>query len=140
MALLVLLFIVVPIAELVVIVQVGQSLGILATIALLIAVSVVGAWMVKFQGIVLFARARAKLARGEMPDDELIAGMAVLFAGALMLTPGFITDALGLALLIPPIRAVLIGFVRRRFRGRVQNSTDGPFEGGFLEGNGWEAE
>jgi UPF0716 protein FxsA len=139
-ALLVLLFIVVPIAELVVIIQVGQSMGVLTTVLLLIVVSVVGAWMVKFQGIVLLARARSKMARGEMPDDELIAGIAVLFAGALMLTPGFITDAVGLALLISPIRAVLIGFVRRRFRGRVQNVTDMPFDDNFLDGDGWEAE
>ncbi len=120
MAVLVLLFIVVPIAELFVIIQVGQSLGVLSTILLLIAVSVVGAWMVKFQGVLVLMRAREKLARGEMPNDELISGLAILIAGALMLTPGFLTDAVGIALMIPPIRAVLVAFVRRRFRGRVQ--------------------
>jgi len=119
-AVLVLLFIVVPIAELFVIIQVGQSLGVLSTILLLIAVSVVGAWMVKFQGVLVLMRAREKLARGEMPNDELISGLAILIAGALMLTPGFLTDAVGIALMIPPIRAVLVAFVRRRFRGRVQ--------------------
>lgn len=135
MAVLVLLFIVVPIAELAVIIQVGQSVGVLATIGLLIAVSIVGAWMVRFQGWSVFRSAQARLARGEMPSDELIAGMAILFAGALMLTPGFITDALGLALLIPPIRKVLIAFVRRRYRGRVQTFGTGP-----LDTDSWESE
>lgn len=135
MALLVVLFIIVPIAELAVIIQVGQSVGVLATILLLIVVSVVGAWLVKFQGLNVLLRAKAKADSGEMPGDELIAGIAILFAGALMLTPGFITDAVGLALLIPPIRLVLIAFVRRRFRGRMDTFTSRPFEV-----DGWEAE
>lgn len=134
MAVLFLLFIVVPIAELAVIIQVGQSLGVLSTLLLLVAVSVVGAWMVRFQGVTVLMRARAKLAQGEMPEDELISGIAILCAGALMLTPGFITDSVGLALLIPPIRAVLIGAVRRRFRGRVQRHVGPPFDA-----DGWEA-
>lgn len=135
MAVLVLLFIIVPIAELAVIIQVSQSLGVLSTLLLLIVVSIVGAWLVRFQGLTMLMRARTKLARGEMPDDELIAGIAILCAGALMLTPGFITDAVGLALLIPPIRAVLIAFVRRRFRGRVHRGGSGPFDV-----DGWEPE
>ena len=137
MAVLVFLFIVVPIAELAVIIQVGQSLGVLSTVLLLIAVSVVGAFMVKLQGIGLFMSAQRKLAQGQMPDNELIAGIAVLFAGALMLTPGFLTDALGLALLIPPIRAVLIRLVRRRFRGRVQ-TFQGPGFDGPIDTEGWD--
>ena len=133
MAVLVLLFIVVPIAELAVIIQVGQSLGVLSTILLLIAVSIVGAWMVKFQGLLVLMKARERLARGEMPSDELISGLAILIAGALMLTPGFITDAVGIALLIPPIRAILVAFVRRRFRGRIQTFTTPP-----IDPDGWD--
>lgn len=133
MAILVLLFVVVPIAELIVIIQVGQSLGVLSTVLLLIAVSIVGAFMVKVQGFGLFLSAQRKLSRGEMPNDEFIAGIAVLFAGALMLTPGFLTDALGLALLIPPIRALLVRSVRKRFQGRVQTFGPGP-----SDTDGWE--
>lgn len=140
MAVLFILFIVVPLAELAVIIQVGQSVGVLPTIGLLIAVSIIGAFMVKLQGIGLFMRAQQKLARGEMPNDELIAGIAVLFAGALMLTPGFLTDALGLALLIPPIRKVLIGRVRRRYRGRLQAFGAGPGFDRPIDTDGWETQ
>ena len=59
------------------------------------------------------------MSAGEMPGDELVTGLAVLVAGALMLTPGFLTDAIGMALLISPIRSVLIKFVKQKFEGRI---------------------
>jgi UPF0716 protein FxsA len=113
------LFVVVPILELVVIVQVGQSLGAWNTVGLLVIDSLVGAWLVKHQGLGLIRKSRERLRNGEMPGDEISAGIAVLFAGALMLTPGFVTDAFGLLLLVPPVRNVLIGSIRRRFRSRL---------------------
>ena len=93
--LLFLLFVVVPILELVVIIQVGQSLGALNTAALLVIDSLVGAWLVKHQGLGLIRKSQERLRNGEMPSDEISAGIALLFAGALMLTPGFLLTASG---------------------------------------------
>ncbi|MCQ3811933.1 MAG: FxsA family protein [Acidimicrobiia bacterium] len=116
---LVLLFIAVPLVELYVIVETARSLGTLETIGLLILVSVVGAWMVKAQGMAVLWRVRSKLNEGQMPGKELVDGALVLFAGALMLTPGFVTDAFGLLLLFPPTRMAIRPIVVRRFRHRV---------------------
>ena len=117
---LLLLFIVVPIVELAIIIKVGSSMGVLTTVVLLVAVSVVGAWLVKFQGLGVMRRISEQLSRGEMPTTELVNGGMILFAGALMLTPGFLTDAVGLALLLPPVRAVVRPVLARRFQGRIQ--------------------
>ncbi|MDE0236470.1 MAG: FxsA family protein [bacterium] len=116
---LVLLFIAVPLVELYVIVETARSIGTLETIGLLIVVSVVGAWMVKAQGLAVLWRVRSKLGEGVMPGRELVDGALVLLAGALMLTPGFVTDAVGLLLLFPPTRMAIRPFIIRRFRHRV---------------------
>ncbi|MFN3215091.1 MAG: FxsA family protein [Acidimicrobiales bacterium] len=109
------LFLVVPIVELYVIVQVAGGIGVLETLGLLIVVSIVGAWLVKAQGIGLVRRVQAKLASGEMPGKELVDGALIVFAGALMLTPGFVTDTVGLLLLLPPTRAIVRTFLMKRF-------------------------
>ena len=116
---LVLLFIAIPLIELYVIVETARSIGTLETIGLLILVSVVGAWMVKAQGLAVLWRVRSKLAEGLMPGRDLVDGALVLFAGALMLTPGFVTDAVGLLLLFPPTRMAIRPILIRRFRHRV---------------------
>lgn len=102
-----LLFLVVPFAELFVLLQVGQVLGVFETIGLLVLVSVVGAWLVKREGIGVLRRAEARLREGGMPGRELVDGVLILFAGALLLTPGFLTDIVGILLLLPPVRAAL---------------------------------
>jgi len=107
LALLALVFIVVPLVELYVIVQVAQGIGILNTLALLVVVGVVGAWLVKREGLGVLRRIRAALDRGQLPHREVVDGALVLFAGALMLTPGFVSDGLALVLLAPPTRAVV---------------------------------
>lgn len=110
-----LVFIVVPLLELMVIIQVGQWVGTPVTILLLLAISVVGAALVKREGLRAWQRFRLALAEGRMPTKEVIDGALLLFGGALLLTPGFLTDGLGLALLIPVARAG----IRRLVRGRV---------------------
>lgn len=115
-----LLFLIVPIIELWVILQVGQALGVLPTLALLIAVSVAGAWLVKREGLGVWRRARRQIERGEVPANELVDGLLVLLAGALMLAPGFVTDAAGVLLLLPPSRAALRTFLVRRYRDRLR--------------------
>ncbi len=93
--LLALLFLVVPIAELYVIVQVAGGIGVGNTILLLIAISVGGAWLAKWSGVGVLRRLQATVRQGRVPSAELVDGALVLLAGALMLTPGFLSDALG---------------------------------------------
>jgi len=104
---------VVPIAELWVILQVSDRVGVLSTIGLLILVSILGGWLLKQQGAAMWRRLQATLRRGEMPTVEAIDGALILFGGALLLTPGFLTDLVGLALIFPPTRASLRGAFRR---------------------------
>ncbi len=101
------LFILVPIAELYVIVQVGQSIGILPTIALLVADSLLGAWLLRREGARAWNAFRGALEARRLPAREVADGALVLFGGALLLTPGFLSDLLGLLCLLPPSRAVL---------------------------------
>lgn len=105
-----------PIAELYVIVQVAQGIGVLETLVLLIGISVAGAWLLKQQGLATWARLQQTLARGEMPGKEVTDGALILLGGALLLTPGFLTDAVGLVFLIPPSRAA----VKRASRGLLK--------------------
>jgi UPF0716 protein FxsA len=114
-----LLFLIVPILELWVIIQVGGVIGALPTIGLLIVVSVVGAWLMKREGLGIWRRVNAELAQGVVPTHGVIDGFLVLLAGALMLTPGFITDAVGLVLLAPPTRALVRTALVRRYRSRL---------------------
>jgi UPF0716 protein FxsA len=117
--LLALIFIGVPIAELYVLLQVGHAIGVLDTLALLIVVSMVGAWLAKREGISVLRRMQAALDAGRMPGAELIDGFLILMAAALMLTPGFLTDIVAIFLLLPPVRAVVRRALRRRFARRI---------------------
>jgi len=120
MALLVLLFLVVPIAEIYVIIQVGSWLGFWPTVGLMILISVVGAWLAKREGLGILRRMQRQLTQGEVPSRDLVDGFLVLLAGALLLTPGFITDAFAIVLLLPPSRAFVRGALRRRFLAKVE--------------------
>lgn len=118
MLLLVLLFIVVPLVELYVIIKVGELIGALPTIALLLLDSFLGAALLRSQGRAVWRRFNLALAEGRVPAAETFDGAMVIFGGALLITPGFITDAVGLILLLPPTRALirraLAGWIRRR--------------------------
>jgi UPF0716 protein FxsA len=107
MPILFVLFVLVPLLELYVIVAVAHSFGLGTTLGILILVSLVGAAIVKRQGTGALTRIRASLARGELPSTHLADGGLILLAGALLLVPGFVTDAIGLLLLLPPVRAVV---------------------------------
>ena len=116
---LVLLFIVVPIAELAVLIQVGQEIGVWWTIAILIADAIVGSILMRAQGRAAWRRFNEALAAGRVPTREVLDGALVMFGGLLMLTPGFITDILGFALLIPPTRAAVRVVLVRRLAQRM---------------------
>jgi UPF0716 protein FxsA len=119
-AFLVALAIVVGVIEITVMIQVGQLIGVLNTIGLLILVSLIGAWLVKRQGLGVLARIRELRMAGRLPAAELFDGAVILVAGVLMVIPGFVTDALGLLLLIPPVRAVARRIVSRRVMREVE--------------------
>jgi UPF0716 protein FxsA len=103
--LLVILFIVVPIAEIYVIIQVGQEIGALWTVLILIADSLIGARLLSWQGRRAWGAFQSAMAAGRIPHREVLDGVLIIIGGAFLLTPGFLTDAVGLLLLIPPTRA-----------------------------------
>ena len=106
--LLLLLFLVVPLAEIYLLIEVGSVVGAVVTVGLVVLTAVVGAALMRAQGLATLLRARASMAKGELPALELLEGAVILVAGALLLTPGFITDAAGFVCLIPSVRQRLI--------------------------------
>jgi UPF0716 protein FxsA len=116
---LVALFIVVPIVELYVILQVGQAIGVLPTVAILVADSILGSMLMRSQGRAAWRRFNEALAEGRPPAREVLDGVLVIFGGAFLLTPGFVTDLLGLVLLLPPTRAVVRRVLVRTLTRRV---------------------
>ena len=119
-ALFVALVIVVGIVEITVMIQVGQLIGVVNTIGLLLLVSLIGVWLVKRQGIGVMVRFREQRMAGRLPAAEVFDGALILVAGVLLIIPGFVTDALGLLLLVPPIRAVARRVVSRRVMREVE--------------------
>jgi UPF0716 protein FxsA len=121
--LLVALFIVVPLVELYVIIQVGGAIGVLPTIAILLADSILGSLLLRSQGRAAWQRFQAALAERRAPAREVFDGAMVIVGGTLLLTPGFVTDIFGLILLIPPtrdlVRRVVTAFAKRRGAARV---------------------
>jgi UPF0716 protein FxsA len=131
---LVLLFIAVPIVEIYVIIQVGQAIGALWTILLLVADSILGSVLMRAQGRAAWRRFNEAIAAGRVPGREVLDGVLVIFGGALLLTPGFVTDVFGLAFLLPPTRAVIRRLLVRRVAGRFAVARPGSARapgGGF---------
>ncbi len=117
--LILLLFIVVPIAELYVIIRVGGAIGVLPTLAILVADSLIGAALLRSQGRAAWGRFRDALEHNRVPHKEVFDGAMVILGGALLLTPGFITDIFGIFLLLPPTRALVWRFAKRMVVARV---------------------
>ncbi|HEX3393431.1 MAG TPA: FxsA family protein [Acidimicrobiales bacterium] len=114
LAVLFVVFVVVPVVELAVLIQIGHVIGTWNAIGLLLLVSLAGAWLVKREGLGVLRRFRQQMDAGRVPGRELADGVLILFAGALLLTPGFVTDFFGLLLLVPPVRsAVRAGAMHR---------------------------
>lgn len=109
-----LLLLLVPLVEIYFLIQVGQVIGAIPTIALVVFTALLGAMLLRFQGWTTLQRTRLTLARGEVPALEMMEGVLLVLAGFFLLTPGFITDTLGFLLLVPPLRQALIrAFLRR---------------------------
>ena len=143
LGLLALLFFVAPVAEIYVIVQVARGLGGAETILLLVGISLLGAWLAKRQGLAVVRRMQATVAQGRVPSGEIVDGALVILAGALMVTPGFISDCLAILLLLPPTRALVRATILRRIReggvvASVISSPMGRGRRGPVDVDSWE--
>mgnify|MGYP001168301351 CR=1 FL=1 len=132
--LLLVLFVAIPAAELYVILQASHAFGVFETIAALLVISAVGAWLCRREGFSTLRRIQAALNEGRIPTRELQDGALILLAGALLLTPGFLGDVLGILLLLPPTRAVARTVLARALRGRLRLATVGAAPGGAWSG------
>jgi len=144
--LLVVAFIGMPLLEIAVFIEVGGTIGVWPTIGLTIATALAGSLMLRHQGLAALMRARAQMDRGELPARELFEGMCLVLAGALLLVPGFVTDAIGLLLFFPPFRRLLRLLIARHVaakaaRGEARIFVDGVEvgrrrgkSGGIIEG------
>lgn len=133
MAVFALLFLVIPLVELAVIIQVGGAIGAWNTIGLLVLMSVLGGWLMKREGLGVLRRVQRTIDAGGVPTTDLVDGFLVLFGGALMLTPGFLTDILGMSLLLPPVRAVVRRSLRHRFTTMAVRRTGGTGPTGIID-------
>ena len=114
------LFIALPLAEIVLLIEIGSRIGTLATLAILVLTAVLGASLAHREGLKVLWRIQEKMAQGIMPDEELIDGVLILAAGIVLLTPGLLTDAAGLLLLMPGSRLALKRWLRERFSRRIR--------------------
>jgi UPF0716 protein FxsA len=116
-----LLFILIPILELAVLVKLGQTMGFWPTLTLVLGTGFIGAHLARSAGIKLLTHVRSEMGAGRVPSDALLDGLAILAGGILLLTPGLITDAGGIALLFGPSRRWIQARAKRWFEGQVQN-------------------
>lgn len=119
MPLLLLLFIVIPIVEIWLLIKVGSVIGAISTVALVMLTAVIGLALLRQQGFSTLLRLNQRLAQGELPATEVFEGVVLAIGGALLLTPGFFTDAIGFLCLIPPTRRALIHYVLKHAKWRV---------------------
>ncbi len=132
-------FLLVPLAEIYVLIQVGGLIGALPTVALVVFTAVLGAALIRIQGLATLARVRQALDRGELPAVDILEGVCLLVAGALLLTPGFVTDSVGFTLLVPRLRRAVIrrllsaGLLRAR-PGPPGSPPPGSADGHVIEG------
>jgi len=113
------LFLGIPLAEIALFVVIGERIGVLATIAIVILTAIAGAALVRHQGFGTLEKARRDMEQDRIPTGAMAEGLAILIAGALLLTPGFLTDAIGFTLLIPPARQKIVGWIGRWLASRV---------------------
>lgn len=133
------LFIIIPILEIMLLMNVGSLIGALPTITIVIVTAWLGATMVRQQGLATFQSVQTKMNQGQMPSDEIIAAVLLLIAGVLLLTPGFITDGFGLLLLWPVSRMGIVKFLKKHV---VLNQMGAGqfYQGGFQQSNHFEGE
>ncbi len=116
MRFLLILFIVMPVVEITLLIQVGQVIGVWNTVGLVLLSAFIGVNMLRHQGLSTLLRARTRLEGGELPAQEVMEGLLLAVGGALLLTPGFVTDAIGFSCLIPHSRRALVNFLKSRIQ------------------------
>lgn len=120
---LVLLFTVIPAFELVLLIKIGTHIGAINTLMIIILTGILGASLARFQGFLVIRKIQENLNKGIMPSAELIDGLMILVGGIVLLTPGFITDALGFLLLIPLTRSIIKALVKTKFEAMIREGT-----------------
>jgi UPF0716 protein FxsA len=120
---LLILFTVVPAVELYLLLLLTRETDIVVTIGVILATGVLGTWLARQQGMLTLARMNERLRRGEVPGQQILDGLFILIAGALLMTPGLLTDAVGFLLLIPPTRALARGWARTHFKHKIDNGS-----------------
>ncbi|MFO8173745.1 MAG: FxsA family protein [Gemmatimonadota bacterium] len=136
-----LLFVGVPLLELFILIQLGQVMGLWPTIGLVILTGLAGAALARLEGLRTLWRIQGELARGQLPGSALLDGLAILLGGALLLTPGILTDLVGFSFLLPPTRKFLLGRIRKSMERSIRaGSIQVMHFGGFGFGAGsWSA-
>ncbi|MEA3454493.1 MAG: FxsA family protein [Candidatus Caldatribacteriota bacterium] len=117
---LLILFVIVPVTELYILIEVGKRIGSLATIGIIIFTGILGAYLVKNQGFMILKKIQNDLNDGIMPGDSMIQGAIILAGGILLLTPGFVTDILGFIFLIPVSRKVVKKYLLKWLKGKIK--------------------
>lgn len=120
---LLLLFLIVPVAEVWLLVTLGERMGFGATLALVVGSAVLGSWLARREGVAAWRRVQARLAEGALPGPEVVDGLVVLISATLLIAPGFLTDAAGLLGLFPPTRALARRALVRRFERGLASGT-----------------
>lgn len=118
-----LLFTLGPLLEIYVLIRIGEMIGALETVALVVLTGIVGAALAKTQGLLILRRIQSELHQGELPGDELFNGLCVLVGGAFLITPGIISDVLGFLLIVPASRAVFRELIKRKVNRMLQDGT-----------------
>ncbi len=111
-----LLFVAVPLIEIALFIKIGGAIGLGWTLAIVLATALLGTWLIRTQGAMAMMDLRRSLNELRDPSEPLAHGAMIIFAGALLLTPGFLTDSIGFLLLFPPVRNAIIAFIRSRMR------------------------
>ena len=114
-------FLTIPVVEVWILLQIADFTGLLNTIGLLILTSIIGALLVRREGISVFRKARNEITQGQMPEKQIFDGFLILLGGVLMLTPGFFTDVIGFLLLFPPTRLLFRTVIIKRLNSRISN-------------------
>ena len=119
----VLLFVLVPIVEIVLLFDIGSAIGLNATLLIILLTGFLGAWISRMQGMIVLRQIQTEISQGVMPDAELIGGAIVFAGGILLLTPGIATDVVGFAVMVPFLRHKFQGWILRKFQDAVERGT-----------------
>ena len=123
------LFFIIPLVEMIILIEVGGMIGPLPTVGLVVLTATCGVWLLRLEGMATLTRVQEKLQRGEIPETELLEGIMLIIGGALLLTPGFATDIVGFVCLVPGLRRPLAArIIRSTSFGQFQMHS--PFQGG----------